>query len=554
MTRQEVTAGIILAGVAIIIGWFTHPVLTITLGTLLSMMAGCGVIWRHRNAHSATLVNRWKTKSAKHQGVASFWTILRVSSAWAMRRKACILRPHLTDLSWWARWWTPITEYATPIMRAGWLRVYSPCEDVTIRFGGPRSGKSQELYCRILDAPGAVIATSTRPEIVTNTAWGRENKGPLYVFNPGGVGGIPSTITFSPLSGCTDPVVATIRAGDLLSAAGRVSGSDSDYWMTAATQSLSALLYAVALDGGTMWDVLSCISDPERCAALVLRLLEGSPGILREYAIQFFRGGDKYRASLCAIIIQSLSWLNDPRVAETTRGGDFDVEALIKNKGTLYLLGESDATLAPLLTAFTGHIAREARRIADLQPRGRLNPPLTIAADEAARICLIPFDEWTSDMGARNITIHISAQSRAQLRERWGDRGASAIINNAATIIVFGGNRDGGDLSDYSLWIPVLKQDLIAQLPAGHAVLVRRGMPPVVGKPMMVWRRHRRHRRRQLALTPVTALTTAIERRRLRRKTRQVPVRRPIAALPGGSATPNWNPYVASTTNRGSHD
>jgi type IV secretion system protein VirD4 len=32
--------------------------------------------------------------------------------------------------------------------------------------------------------------------------------------------------------------------------------------------------------------------------------------------------------------------------------------------------------------------------------------------DEAALICPVPLDKWTADMGGRNITIHIAAQSR----------------------------------------------------------------------------------------------------------------------------------------------
>jgi hypothetical protein len=62
----------------------------------------------------------------------------------------------------WQRFLVPIRELATPLARVGLLRIWSPVEDVTLRIGGPRSGKTGELAGRILDAPGAVIATSTR--------------------------------------------------------------------------------------------------------------------------------------------------------------------------------------------------------------------------------------------------------------------------------------------------------------------------------------------------------------------------------------------------------
>jgi type IV secretion system protein VirD4 len=146
------------------------------------------------------------------------------------------------------------------------------------------------------------------------------------------------------------------------------------------------------------------------------------------------------------------------------------------------------------------------------QPRGRLDPPLTLALDEAALICPIPLDNWTADMGGRNVTIHIAAPSRAQLRQRWGDTGAAAILNNAATLLIFGGSRDPDDLAAYSTltgeryehsptWddgalsslsrhrVPVLTPAQIAQLPARHVVIIRRGMAPVVGTVQMAWKR-----------------------------------------------------------------
>jgi type IV secretory pathway TraG/TraD family ATPase VirD4 len=116
-------------------------------------------------------------------------------------------------------------------------------------------------------------------------------------------------------------------------------------------------------------------------------------------------------------------------------------------------------------------------------------------------------------MGGRNVTIHIAAQSRAQLRKRWGDTGAGAILNNAATVLIFGGTRDSDDLTAYSTLtgerdehvetqdldgtvtsvtsrrVPVLSPGQIAQLPARHVVIIRRGMAPAVGKVEMAWKR-----------------------------------------------------------------
>jgi type IV secretion system protein VirD4 len=99
------------------------------------------------------------------------------------------------------------------------------------------------------------------------------------------------------------------------------------------------------------------------------------------------------------------------------------------------------------------------------------------------------------------------------LRQRWGDTGAAAILNNTATLLIYGGTRDHDDLAAYSTltgeryeetptWdddgpvrsltrhrVPVLSPAQIAQLPARHVVVIRRGMAPAVGTVQMAWKR-----------------------------------------------------------------
>jgi len=75
-----------------------------------------------------------------------------------MRQRATTLRPSFRDLPFWRRAMESTRELATPLLKVGMQWVWSPVEDVTLRLGGPRTGKTGELACRILDAPGAEIA------------------------------------------------------------------------------------------------------------------------------------------------------------------------------------------------------------------------------------------------------------------------------------------------------------------------------------------------------------------------------------------------------------
>jgi type IV secretory pathway TraG/TraD family ATPase VirD4 len=161
----------------------------------------------------------------------------------------------------------------------------------------------------------------------------------------------------------------------------------------------------------------------------------------------------------------------------------------------------------------TGHIAREARRLAALEPGGRLDPPLTLVLDEAALISPVPLDSWTADMGGRGVTILAAFQSRAQLLARWGEHAAATILNNTSAVMVFGGTRDRDDLQFWSTLtgerderilttdvhgrvasrtvrrVPVLAPAQIANLPGGKVLLIRRGLAPVIGRVSPAWRR-----------------------------------------------------------------
>jgi type IV secretion system protein VirD4 len=507
------------------LGWLMHrmpegtpgqdywPWVMVTGGALVT---GVVLVVVRGRTGSTGMVNRWSRRTRRNEGMASSWTILRVASGWAMRTKAKVLRPSLREVPWWRRWLVPLRELGTPLARVGLLRVWSPVEDVTLRIGGPRTGKTGEMAGRILDAPGAVIATSTRTDLVELTGPCRAQRGPVGVFNPSGLGGLASSVTFDPLSGCEQPATAASRAADLLagvSAPGRAG--DMEFWAGQARRVLASLLHAAALGEGSMRDVLAWVADPDSAGTEVQRFLRrSSEPAYEQDALQFLGTNERTRSSICATIMPALGWLTDSTAAGAASGGTFDVAELLARRGTVYMLGAEDAQVAPLVTALTGHIAREARRLAAHEPGGRLDPPLTLALDEAALICPVPLDNWTADMGGRGVTIHIAAQSRSQLKQRWGDDGAGTILNNAATLMVYGATRDPDDLAAYSsltgeryedvpTWgddgelssmstrrVPVLTAAQIAQLPPRRVLIIRRNMPAAIGRVQMAWKRH----------------------------------------------------------------
>ena len=519
------------AGAAVVVaGWWlavVAPLLTAGLA------AGVVVVVWLRWTRTASTVSRWGARSRRKSGVASTLDIARLASWVAMRRQATVVRPSLAELPRRERLRLVTTEVAVPLCRVGALRVWSSIEDVLCVFGGPRTGKTGYLAGRVIDAPGAVLVTSTRTDLHELTAALRARRGPVFVFNAVGLGGLASTITFDPLTGCTEPVTAAERATDLLAAVSAPGGGgEREFWSAQARRVLAALLHAAALGGLGMREVLSWVADPQGAQREVNSLMRRStePAYAQD-AAQFLTTNDRTQTSITSTIMPALGWLASPAAATAAQAGaGFDVAKLLRTRATVYLLGAEETHAAPLVTALTGHIAREARRIAARHPTGRLDPPLTLALDEAALISPVPLDSWTADMGGRGVTILAAFQSRAQLIARWGTTGAAIILNNTAAVMVFGGTRDRDDLDYWATLagdrdepvtsfdehgrrisrtvrkVPVLAAAQLANLPPGRVVVFRRGMAPVIGRVRPAWRRrdvraqHRHDRRQTRAL------------------------------------------------------
>ncbi|MEJ2865315.1 type IV secretory system conjugative DNA transfer family protein [Actinomycetospora flava] len=471
----------------------------------------------HRWSRSRSIVSRWSARSRRRAGVASTLDVARHAGTVATRRRAGTVRPSLAALSRRERLGVPTTAVGVELCRAGVQRVWSSVEDVTLVFGGPRTGKTGWLAGRVLDAPGAAVVTSTRTDLLELCAPIRQRgRGPVFVFNPVGLGGIRSTISFDPLTGCTDPVTAMERATDMVAATSRASHGDAERWDAQARRVLAALLHAAALGGGSMRDVLGWVADNDRAAREVPALLRRSQvETFDKAAEQFVTTNDRTRTSITNSIMPALGWLNHPDAAAAAAPTDqpFDVEALLASRATVFLLGAEEADTGPLVCALTGHIAREARRLATAKPAGRLDPPLLLALDEAALISPAPLENWTADMGGRGVTIIAPFQSRAQLLARYGEHKTATILNNTGSVLLFGGTRDQADLQFWSTLagerderitttdlhgrvasrtvrkVPVLAPAQLANLPAGKVVVYRRGISPVIGRARMAWTR-----------------------------------------------------------------
>jgi type IV secretion system protein VirD4 len=218
----------------------------------------------------------------------------------------------------------------------------------------------------------------------------------------------------------------------------------------------------------------------------------------------------------------TLQFMADPALARSVVPGlaeeTFDVRRFLERRGTLYLIAAERAhgSLTPLFTALCGHLFETAKVIASHGTNGRLDPLLMMALDEAALICLVPLERWTSDGGGRGIPLVITVQSPSQLFDRWGREAGRTIWSNAAVKLMFGGltvawhlddisalcgerdqrvrshsrSHDGKHTKSMSLRrVPVLSPDQLRTLGPFRTLVLHRTTRPVLGRVVPVWQR-----------------------------------------------------------------
>ncbi|WP_260266043.1 type IV secretory system conjugative DNA transfer family protein, partial [Propionibacterium freudenreichii] len=153
-----------------------NPILYWLISTVMlgGLAAGTVWVWIRLRHHTR------KTETDPHRlaGTATSQEVKTAASAKALLHRADTLRPSLES---------PTPEDVGYLLGASrGTKVWASVEDSILLIGPPRSGKGLHVVINaILDAPGAVVTTSTRPDNLTATLRARRRRGgPVAVFDP----------------------------------------------------------------------------------------------------------------------------------------------------------------------------------------------------------------------------------------------------------------------------------------------------------------------------------------------------------------------------------
>jgi type IV secretory pathway TraG/TraD family ATPase VirD4 len=444
-------------------------------------------------------------------GTASRDEIKRLASAKTLVKRGGTLRPSITK--------PEPAEVGYLIGSGHGIGVWASVEDSILLIGPPRSGKGVHIVINtILDAPGAVVTTSTRPDNLTVTLKARQEIGPVAVFDPQHLAdGLPAGLRWSPVRGCEQPLTAMIRATGLASATGIGGGGveNGGFWEGKTRQALQALLHAAALDDRDSAELFRWTLDPMAAVDAVTILRSNSQAATgwAEALDAMIHADPRTRDSIWQGVSLSLSALADPRVLTAVSpqpGEDFDPATFLRDNGTLYLLatGAGAGASSALVAAFVEDLVETARVLAAKSPGTRFDPPLLLALDEIGNLAPLPsLPILMAEGGGTGITTMPVLQSLAQARQKWGQDAASAIWDASIVKIILGGASSTSDLRDISTLIgerdetttsdthtetggfstqrsirrvPIMPPETIRTLPFGTGVTLLRSTKPIV--------------------------------------------------------------------------
>jgi len=326
-------------------------------------------------------------------------------------------------------------------------------EDVSVDIWGPRQGKTtSRVIPAIVSAPGAVVVTSNKRDVVDATRGVREPTGPVWVFDPQGICGEPPTWWWNPLGGIGNEVDAQKLAA-IFVAASRPAGARTDAYFDGAGEDLLAgLILAAAVARRPVTEVYLWLTRPTDTEPAIL-LEQAGFALVAAGVRNVIDAPDKQRGGVYGTAQRVVNFMtNSAAMTWCTPGTgqarpQFHPDQFVSDGlQTLYSISkEGQGSAGPVVTALTVAVTEAAERLSERSPLGRLPIPMVLVLDEAANVC-----RWTelpnlySHFGSRGIVVLTILQSWAQGVEVWGREGMIKLWA-AATVKVVGSGVGGGE-------------------------------------------------------------------------------------------------------------
>ncbi len=339
----------------------------------------------------------------------------------------------------------------------GWA--WSGPERSTLILGPSRSGKTSSIVIpNVLAADGAVVSTSTKPDVLMATARARARRGWTLLYDPSGTVEETSQalrVGWSPVNasrawdGALGVAHAMVRATH--SGGGSWTPATTDHWSERAAALLAPLLHAAALSGQSMRTVLSWVDRHEGTSALdVLTNKIGDRQPATDVLAGILTTEEREQSSIWSTASGVLAAYRSVSALASTEPPFLDTESFCSGPHTLYICaaGRHQQLFAPLIVGILSDVRDAAYRRA---LEATTNPPVLFALDEVANIAPLPdLPAIVSEGAGQGLLTLACLQDLSQARNRWG-REAESFLSLFGSTMVLGGIADLPTLRTVSL-------------------------------------------------------------------------------------------------------
>ncbi|MHB8509207.1 MAG: type IV secretory system conjugative DNA transfer family protein [Candidatus Dormibacteria bacterium] len=404
--------------------------------------------------------------------------------------------------------------------RIGSRMVATLVEMSLLLIGPTRQGKTTDFIIpAVLEHDGPVVVTSTKNDIPLYTAAFRQRKGKVFIYDPTGATELHDT-NWTPLAGCKGNARHSYRVAKWMAEGLKKSdtagagGGDADWshWADKAARLAGAAFFAAAtLD----WPISVVrewidISAEKEIAIAIKTIAEQNLAPMDEIkvAVQNLMAikkcPEKEKGSVYSTTGRLFEVFIHAAAEAASVTNDLDPKEFLSGANILYLVAPShdQKDVAVMFTGIIHTILHEAYSQAVKSRRGRIEPQLLLALDEAANVAPIRSLPEVASQGLSQGIILISVfQDMAQMEQVYGRTGARTILNNHTAKVVLPGLGDpdtaktvcelaGGEVSvektrsdsgsntyterDRALLTP----DQLRQVPRGKALVIMGGKRP----------------------------------------------------------------------------
>ena len=350
--------------------------------------------------------------------------------------------------------------------RGGW--VAADPESAVMVLGPPRSGKTSAVMIpAILGAPGAVISTSTKPDVMRVTAAVRSEVGQVWLFDPSATGQeLPDGVRRL----CWSPVAAAVTWDEALVMAKAMTAStragagttNENHWSERASALLAPLLYAAHETDRPIGEVLRWILRKNLEPALQV-LADSESDFAADVLTGIQETDDRERSSIFSAAAGVVAAYNADAVRASAAHPNFDPARFVSSTDTIYITApeHKQALCAPLIVGLLEQIRHAVYHQAATQA---MDGPVALwALDEVANIAPIhDLPALVSQAGGQHLQIMIGLQDLSQARTRWGQDAADGFMSLFQTQAVLSGIADSRTLESISLALGEYDRNIVS--------------------------------------------------------------------------------------------